>query len=73
MFIISYDILFLLAVPVTLSLLPIGRGDAVFEKGDGLLEVCVEAVRGVITNEITVGFMSGYQTAEGKPSYISLS
>jgi len=43
----------------------------VFEGGDGSLEVCVEAVRGYISHKITVEFMSGYKTAEGKPSYIS--
>ena len=44
-----------------------------FEGGDGSLEVCVEAVRGVVSHEITVEFMSGSKTAQGKPSYISPS
>ena len=53
-------------MPVTLTLLPVGRGDSVFEGGDGSLEVCVEVVSGTISGEITVGITTINGTAQGK-------
>ena len=50
----------------TLTLLPIGRGDSVFEGGDGTLEVCVESVSGALSGDITLVISSGYNTAQGK-------
>jgi len=55
-----------LVVVDTLALLPIGRGDSVFEGGDGTLEVCVEAVSGAVSGDITLGISSSYKTAQGK-------
>jgi len=53
-------------VPAELTLLPVGRGDSVFEGGDGFLEVCVEVVSGTVEGEITIVVSSGGGTAQGK-------
>ena len=52
-------------VPVTLTLLPVGRGNSVFEGGDGSLQVCVEVVSGTVSGEITVGITTLNGTAQG--------
>lgn len=57
---------YLFIVPVTLTLLPVGREDSVFEGGDGTLEVCVEVVSGAISSEIIVGITTSNGTAQGK-------
>lgn len=50
----------------TLTLLPIGRGDSVFEGGDGTLELCVEVVSGAVSRDVTIVISSDYETAQGK-------
>lgn len=37
-----------------------------FEGGDGLLEVCVEVVRGVVESEIALRIRTGSGTAQSK-------
>ena len=46
-------------VPLNLTLLPVGRGDSVFEGGDGSVELCVEVISGTVSSVITIVISTG--------------
>ena len=48
-----------LSVPLNLTLLPVGRGDSVFEGGDGSVELCVKVLSGTVNNVITIVISTG--------------